>query len=563
MDDAILYSPDVVDFIIRRGSPYEDYILEHPGLITTHTTFDVFIICYAKIEDYLEMIGYMGSDYINSVSNVMGVLDRESLEASGIIQVQQQPYLNLTGRGVLLAFVDTGIDYTQKVFQYEDGTSKIRYIYDQSIPGNPPNGFPFGTEFTNEQINEALASENPFEIVPHRDNSGHGTFLASIAAGRTDGEFIGAAPDAEIIMVKLKKAFPFYLERFCVPPEQENAFESSSTMVGLQYILEKSLEMKRPVVICFALGTNHDSHDGYSPMEDSLYLTSQIPGVCVCTAVGNESTSKHHFASTFSKDKAPENIDIKVGDNAGNIFISITNRVSDRVSFAVRSPSGELVGRVPAKALATTTAQLVLEPTIVTVTYLFPLGGSGDQVTAIRILDASPGIWTIIAYGDIVINGFIQAWLPITGFVSPSVEFSSSTPYGTITFPSTGLGPIHCGAYNSQRNSLYQGSSWGPTRLNPDVPDLVAPGYQIGGFYPTGYGTMDGTSPASAITAGACALLMEWGIVNRNDLGLSTPSIKAYLIRGCNRTDTMEYPNPKWGFGTLDLMRTFSYMREL
>lgn len=563
MDDDVLYSDDVVDFIIRRGSYYERYILEHPGLITTHTTFDVFIICYAKIIDYQDMIKYMGTDYINSVSNVMGVLDQESLEAAGIIQVQQQPYLNLSGSGVIIGFVDTGIDYTQKVFQYEDGTSKIKYIYDQSIPGNPPEGFPLGTEYTNEQINAALASDNPYEIVPHRDTSGHGTFLASISAGRADGDFIGAAPDSEIIMVKLKKAYPFYLERFCVPKEQENAFESSSTMMGLQYILQKSGELHRPVVICFALGTNHDSHDGFSPMEDSLYLTSQIPGVCICTSVGNESATKHHFSSRFSLDKSPENIDIRVGENAGDIFISITNKVCDKVSVSVRSPTGELVGRVQAKALSTTTAQLILEPTIVTVSYLFPIGGSGDQVTIVRILNASRGIWTITAYGDIIIDGSIQAWLPITGFVSPDVEFSYSNPYGTITFPSTGLGPIHCGAYNSIRNSLYPNSSWGPTRIGPESPDFVAPGYQVGGFYPTGYGYMDGTSPAAAITAGACALLMQWGVVNGNDLGLSTPSIKAYLIRGCTRTETMEYPNPKWGFGTLDLMRTFFYMREL
>ncbi|MGE4214049.1 MAG: S8 family peptidase [Anaerotignaceae bacterium] len=558
----MLYSPDVVDFIIRIGSRYEKYVLEHPGILATYTTY-LFIICFVKLEDYFEIINYMGSDYINSVSNVMGPLDKESLEAAGIIQVQQQPFLDLKGAGVIIAFLDTGIDYTQKVFQYEDGTSKIKFIYDQSIPGAPPNGFPLGTEYTNEQINAALASDNPYEIVPHRDISGHGTFLASVAAGRGVEDFVGAAPDAEIIMVKLKKAYPYYLDRFCVPKEQEDAFESSSTMMGLQYILQKSEELEKPIVLCFALGTNHDSHDGYSPMEESLFVASQIPGVCICTSVGNESTAKHHFASMFSKDRAPENIDIRVGENAGDIFVVITNRVSDKISVSVRSPTGELVGRVQAKTLVTVTAKLVLEPSTVTVSYLYPLGGTGDQVTIVRILNASAGIWTITVYGDIVIFGSIKAWLPITGFVSPNVEFSSSTPYGTITFPSTGPGPIHCGAYNSITNSIYQSSSWGPTRVTPENPDFVAPGYQVGGFYPTGYGYMNGTSPAAAITAGACALLMQWGIVKGNDAGLSTPSIKAYLIRGCVRTESMVYPNPQWGYGVLNLLRTFYFMREL
>ncbi|HCT64868.1 MAG TPA: peptidase [Lachnospiraceae bacterium] len=563
MNDDILYSPDIVDFVIRKGSYYERYILNHPGIITTNTVFDVYIICYAKVADYIEMSNYMGSDFINSVPTVLGLSDQQSLEAAGIMQVQQQPYLNLTGRDVLIGFIDTGIDYTQKVFQYEDGTSKIKYIYDQSIPGNSPEGFPIGTEYTNEQINAALASDTPYDIVPHKDNAGHGTFLASVAAGRSTETFVGAAPDSEIIMVKLKKAYPFYLDRFCVPPEQENAFGGASVMFGLKYILEKAVELHRPAVVCLGLSSSYDSHDGFSPLEECLFFMANIPGICICTSIGNESASKHHYSARFSKDNTPENIDIKVGDNAGDIFIVITNLISDKISVSVRSPSGELVGRVQAKASSTTTSKLVLEPAVITVSYYYPLEGSGDQVTIVRILDASPGIWTITAYGDIIIDGSIQAWLPTTGFVAPSVEFSSSDPYGTMTYPSTGQGPIHCGAYNSIRNSLYANSSWGPSRLAPNMPDLVAPGYQVGGFYPTGYGFMDGTSPAAAITAGACALLLQWGIIENHDLGFCTPLIKAYLIRGCNRTETMEYPNYKWGYGALNLIRTFYFMREL
>jgi hypothetical protein len=205
----------------------------------------------------------------------------------------------------------------------------------------------------------------------------------------------------------------------------------------------------------------------------------------------------------------------------------------------------------------------VLERSRITVSYYYPLEGSGDQVTIVRILDATPGIWTITAYGDIILDGSLNAWLPLTGFVSPTVEFLSSTPYNTITSPANAPGGVHCGAYNSFRNSLYPNSSWGTTRIPLDLPDLVAPGYQVGGFFPTGYGFMNGTSAATAITSGACALMLQWGIVEGNDLGFSTPLIRAYLIRGCRRTDVMEYPNPQWGFGALNLLQTFFYMREL
>ncbi|MHC1724045.1 MAG: S8 family peptidase [Aminipila sp.] len=562
MIDDTLYSPDVVDFMIRKGSFYEPLILDHSGLIAVQE-INMYKICYTKIKDYAEIVQYTGTDYINCVPKVMGLSDRPSLESSGIIQVQQQPYLNLKGKDVLIGFVDTGIDYTQKVFKYEDGTSKIKYIYDQSIPGNPLPGFPFGTEYTNDQINSALASDNPYEIVPHRDEAGHGTFVASVAAGCPVDGFLGAAPDSEIIMVKLKKAYPYYLNRFSVPVEQENAFESSSLMLGIEYILRKAKELDRPVVICIGLGSNYDSHDGSGILEEYLFNVSNISGVCVCISVGNESQARHHYHQQFLKESKSENMDIKVGENAGDIFVVITNIICDRISVSVRSPTGELVSRVPAKSGFTFTTQLVLERSKVSVSYYYPIEGSGDQVTLVKILDATPGIWTITVYGDIIIDGNINAWLPLTGFISPNVEFLSSTPYNTITSPANAPGCIRCGAYNSIRNSLYPESSWGATRLAIDLPDLVAPGYQVGGFYPTGYGSMNGTSVATAITAGACALMLQWGIVEGNDLAFCTPLLRAYLIRGCNRTDVMEYPNSQWGFGTLNLMQTFFYMREL
>ncbi len=563
MDNEILYDPDIVDFFIIKDSCYERFILDHPGLIAKHTIKDTWTICYAKIEDYLEMTSYMGTDYINSVPKVLGLLGRPSLESSGITQVQEQPFLNLNGRNVIVGLIDTGIDYTQNIFKYEDGTSKIKFIYDQTIPGNPPEGLLLGTEYTNEQINEALASDNPYEIVPSQDTVGHGTFLASIAAGKAEGDFIGAAPDAEIIMVKLKKTYPYYLNRFFVPPTQENAFSSSSVMLGVEYIVRKSKQLNCPAVICIGLGSNYDSHDGVGAIEEYLFNISNIPGFCVCTAVGNESQTRHHYYHQLTQNSSPENIDIKVGNDAGNVFITITNAISDRISVSVLSPTGEIISRVPATANSSFTTRLVLELSIVTVSYSFPVEGSGEQVTIVKIQDATPGIWTITVYGDIILNGRIDAWLPLTGFVSPNVEFLSANPYTTITSPANGYATVRCGAYNSTRDSLYPDSSWGPAKVSPDVPDLVAPGYQIAGYYPTGLGYMSGTSVATAITCGACALLLQWGVVEGNDLGFSTPLIKAYLIRGCNRSDVMEYPNPQWGYGTLNLLQTFFYMREL
>jgi subtilisin family serine protease len=124
-------------------------------------------------------------------------------------------------------------------------------------------------------------------------------------------------------------------------------------------------------------------------------------------------------------------------------------------------------------------------------------------------------------------------------------------------------GAICCGAYDSVKNILYSDSSWGPTLTPLMSPDFVAPGVDVGGYYPTGYGTMTGTSVSTAVIAGACALMLQWGIVDRNAISLSTNQIRAYLIRGCNRKQLTVYPNSQWGYGTINLYQTFQNMKGL
>ncbi|MHB1153679.1 MAG: S8 family peptidase [Eubacteriales bacterium] len=556
-------SPDTVDFIVRRTEYLDQYIRENPGVLVTQTLAGRYVIAYANINVFKSIIDNFGTSFISSISKVLGLVDRASLEAAGITQVQQQPYLALSGRGVLIGIVDTGIDYTLDVFRYEDGTSKIQFIYDQSINTVPPDGFFIGTEYTNAQINEALAAENSYDIVPHQDTSGHGTFLASISAGRETGDYIGAAPDAELIIVKLKKARRYYLERYLVPENQENAFETSAVMVGVEYILKKASQLGRPVVICIGLGTNFGSHDGFSLFEEYLSGVSNLKGVCLCTAAGNESQARHHMQGVISTQGETANIDLRVGADAGDIYMSIWSGVSDRMAVAVRSPTGELAGRFAAVPGRIYEANLILERASIIVEYHFPVEGSGGQCTIVKIISATPGIWTILVYGDIILNGSFNAWLPMTGFVSPEVEFLSATPYTTITIPGTMIGSLCSGAYNNNNNILYSQSSWGPTRAPVLAPDLVAPGVDVGGFYPGGYGTMSGTSVATAITAGACALMMQWGVIEGNDVALSTYQIRAYLIRGCSRREAVAYPNPQWGYGVLNLLQTFQIMRGI
>lgn len=558
-----LDSPDTVGFVVRGSDEIDRLISENPDVIATQTLAGRYVVCYTTVQAYAQIVEQLGTSYLSSIAVVLGLLGRPALEEAGILSIQQQPYLSLQGHGVLIGFVDTGIDYTQQIFRYEDGTSKIRYLYDQSISGAPPEGFFIGTEYTNEQINQALKAENPYEVVPSRDMDGHGTFLASIAAGRKEGDFIGAAPDAELIVVKLKKARPYGRQLFTVPEDQENAFSSIAVMIGVEYILQKARELHSPVVICLGIGTNSGSHDGFSIFEEYLGGIANLIGVCLCIAAGNESQARHHTKGIVAARGETQNIDVKVSDQPADFIISIWNSMADKLSVSILSPTGEYIARIPPKTGSIQITDLILERTQVRVASYFPLEGSGGQLTTVRFLDAPPGIWTVTMHGDIVLDGTFHAWLPLTGLVSPNVEFLAADPYYTVTVPSTASGAISCGAYDSANDSLYLNTSWGPTRIERMAPDLVAPGVGILGVYPTGSGTMSGTSTAAAITAGACALMMQWGIVKGNDVSISTYQIRAYLIRGCSRMQTMSYPNPQWGYGALNLYQSFNHMREL
>lgn len=559
-----LNDPDTIDLILGTN----DYILldisDNPMFRFSQVLSDRYVIVYANRRDIDEIRDLLGTEFFLSRSMVLGLLDRESLDAAGIRQVQEQSYLSLTGRGVLIGLVDTGIDYTNPAFIYEDGTTKIVSIYDMSdTTGPPPQGFFIGTEYTREQINEALRADDPYSIVPQRDTSGHGTFLASIMASRERGEYIGAAPDAEIVAVKLKRARPYYLEYFMVPEDQEYAFESSAVMLGVEYIVNQAKRLNRPVAICIGVGTNNGTHDGFSLLEQYLDHIATISGVCVCTAVGNESQARHHMRGTIAETGGTSTIDINCSELGSNIYTSIINPVSDRISVSIRSPSGEVVGRVPAKSGTTLTTNLIFERSRISVEYYYPVTGSSGQVTIVRINDATPGIWSITVHGDIITNGRFDAYLPLTGLGSPGVEFLSPDPYYTVVVPATSFATLSVGAYNHNDNSLYVNSSWGPTLLPTNSPDLVAPGVRVGGIFPTGYGTMTGTSVAAAITTGAAALMLEWGIVEGNNRSISTYQIKGYFIRGCGRSEFTSYPNYQWGYGILDLYNSFNLMREL
>lgn len=556
-------SPYTADFVLRINPSTERTLESLSGVAVTNILSGRYAVCYVKNDILSDTIQNGATDAVSAAATVLGTLDRRDLNYAGITAVRSDSLLGLRGSQTIVGMIDTGIDYTAAPFIREDGSTKIISIYDQTAFGPPPAGFYFGHEYTREDINQALSSDDPYSVVPSRDESGHGTFLASVSAGRELDGFSGAAPDAEIVAVKLRRAKPYYLTNYMIPDSAENAFSSVDIMLGAEFILNKARAEGKPCVIFIGLGTNLGSHDGYSIFEEYLSGISSQRGVCLCIAAGNETRARHHAQGQIPADPGTAMLDIKVGTEGSNVYMTLWNEISDRISIAVRSPTGEFVSKVPARPNLTYSSRLALERSTVDISYYFPVEGTGSQQTVLRIHDATEGIWTVTMYGDIILSGNYQAWLPINGFAPPGLEFLASSPYGTVTVPATLPTAICTGAVDAGNGSLYPDSSWGPNRSNFIVPTLIAPGVDVAGFYPYGEGTMSGTSVACAITAGAAALMLEWGIVRKNDISLSTYQIKAYMVRGCRRSEGLTYPNVRTGYGELDLAESFRIMRNV
>ncbi len=550
--------PTTVDFNIINTDRVKVYLKDKPYIKLGTELASRYVVAYTNEENLQGIFEDLGMDFLGFYPRILSPLDSKSNDDAGITKIVQQPYLNLTGRGVIIGFVDTGIDYTKSAFQYEDGTTKIISIWDQTREGERPDELYFGSVYTREQINEALQAPNPYEIVPMEDNDGHGTFLASVAASNEKNEYIGAASGAEIIVVKLRRAREYYINKFLLPKDEPNLYESTDYLLGMKYILDKSEEMNLPVVMCISMGSNMSGHDGNTYFEDYISFVGEWPGYAFVTAAGNESNAKHHTQGRIAKSGDIDNLSIKVGAQDTSFMVSIFAEAFDKISVGITSPTGESISRLPFKVGLEYSEKFIFEKTQVTIGYY----KSDNTVIIIGFKDATEGIWEVTLYGESIISGDYYAWLPITGQVSPSVDFLKPVPEYTVCYPATGAQSIKCGAYNSNNNSLYASSSWGPTRVPRIAPDIVAPGVNVRGVYPYGYGTMSGTSVSAAITSGAVAILFEWAIINGNISSMDSDLARTLLISGASRDENIRYPNIKWGYGKLNLHDTFDFIKS-
>lgn len=466
------------------------------------------------------------------------------------------PFLN--GRGVLLAVLDSGITWDLEVFRKADGTTRIRYLWDQTVVGKPPEGFSQGTEYTAEEINAALqmSALDRYRLLPSRDLSGHGTAVAGIAAGKSAGGlYTGAAPEAELIVVKL--GMPENSGR-----AEEGFPRTTEILRGVTYALRKAQQLNMPLVINLSFGNSYGSHDGSSLLERFLDNASEIGKTVICVGSGNEGAARGHFAGNITRDSR---VELAVGNYEKSLNIQLWKNYSDVFRIRLQSPGGE-------EAELATNIQggkytLRLEQTRILVYLGEPLPYAVAQEIYLEMIPVTggyidAGIWTIRLEPVMTVTGQYYLYLPAGNGRGDSTGFYRSTPQMTLTVPSTAAKVITVGAYDPVYDTYadFSGRGYADSTRTIGVaaagltkPDLVAPGVNI--LAPDVYGSflpVTGTSFATPIVSGAAALLMEWGIVRGNDPFLYGEKVKAYLRKGARPLrGEREYPNDRVGYGRL------------
>ena len=552
-----ILSEDYMDFILsgRRGF-WEQIVQEGVCQIPLEYTFR--IVTLAK-EGTNSRALYQYPYF--SVPKCYTLLDMEALEQAGVTQVQGLPGLELDGKGVLIGFIDTGIRYEDMVFRNLDGSTRILAIWDQTIQnGNSPENFPYGSEYTREQIDEAIKSGFPQKIVPSQDTNGHGTFIASVAcgSGNAENQFLGAAPEAEIAVVKLKEAKQYLRNFYFIAPDAP-CYQETDIMAGIYYLRMLSLRENKPLILCIALGTNLGGHSGATPLASYLEVLSSTSFTAIVVGGGNEADKRHHFLGKVQNNQEEE-IEVSVGADVPGFVMEIWTEIPNVLSVTVISPTGDQSGVIPVRS-GVESYDFIFEKTRLNVSYRLLAENTNSELIFFQFEKPLTGIWRIRIEAVQVGDGSYHSWLPVDEFIDGEVFFLRSNPDYTITSPGDSVSNATVAYYNGADNSVAVSSGRGYTRLERVKPDFAAPGIRVTGVNLRGqFSVRSGSSVAAGITAGAAALLMEW-LVRIGEIPDSM-QIRNLLILGATRADGRIYPNREWGYGTLNLYHTFEQIRR-
>ena len=485
-------------------------------------------------------------EYIEKPKNL--VLSLYEARAASCITPVQNPPLSLTGKGIIVGIVDSGIDIFHPDFRNEDGTTRILELWDQTIPNEEDSSFFYnrGKIFSREEINQVLIDND--QSFPSRDPSGHGTHVAGIAAGNgraSRGEQKGVAPESELLIVKLGNTFP------------EGFPRTTEHMLGMDYCVRKAADLNMPLALNISFGNSYGSHDGSSLLETFIDNLSNLGRTTIAIGSGNEGNKGRHAAGQLM-DETPMQIELAVSPNETSLNVQLWKNYVDTFQFRLVAPSGASVILTEQSIGA---YRDVLDRTQLLWYFGEPAPYSVSQEIYLEMIPLpgssyiQSGIWKLEFTPVDIVDGRFDLWLPSGNAVNPSTNFLVPSPDVTLTIPSTASNPITVAAYNSNTDSFASFSGQGFTGLSLPKPDIAAPGVDITSTAPGGgYTQNTGTSMATPFVTGSAALLMEYGIIQERDPYLYGQKVKAYLQKGARHLPAVQkYPSPQIGWGVLCL----------
>ena len=638
----LFYDPIPANFLIEYRGNFLGQISKVNyacGTIVTET-IGIIAVTYENLERLRKDVPSI--IYVD-VRSAAVLQDLSPSYADNINNVKLNPYLDLTGRNVVVGIIDTGINYLNEEFINEDGTSRILSIWDQSIPNTSSETVPIvtnqtispiisnetitienpnsintiipmeliqkkklktifdggslstlqipsspdfskdysedlsnikdlkkfynhlyiGTVYSKQNIEEAItASQNkkdPYSVVPSKDTIGHGTKVASIIGARGKNMDIqGVANGCNFVIVKLFESTNLKrtaeLNNIVSPP----VYNTSEIVSALEFLKSEFIRINRPMVIYIGVGLTYGSHDGINLISRYVTELGDTKGLCIVIGVGNEGNAQGHVSGIIKNVGDISVQELRIPRELKFFSINIWNQIPNRVSLRVVSPSGESTETIETKLNKIDTHNFVFTNTKVITHFFSPEHFTGHQLINVSFSDIKPGIWRVELIGDYIVGGRYDIWLPPHSILPEGLVFLNPDPYNTLVIPSTAINALTV-AYLGENNSIQSSSGKGFNVNNLINPDIATIGTKILATYENNeVTTLSGASAASAIIAGACALLLEWGIVKGNDLGMYSQKIRSYLIYGATRNFIYTFPNMDIGYGEFNLLGVFN-----
>lgn len=544
---TIIYKGDIESALRENGIDRYMILNDQLAVIYVGNNFS------SSILNTIENITWWEEAYpMSSLINITDTLSSGETvtTASGVYYIYNNPYIYVRGEGIIIAIIDSGIDYLHPDFINEDNTSKIISIWDQESNNNtPPEGMIFGSEITREEINQAIINKDASLSV---DNIGTGTIAAgiSVGKGRLNNSYKGVAIDSELIVVKLREYKDTY-------EEGKINYLNTDFLAAIKYIDDVIKKERKLLIINLTIGDRSQSVILTNLLDTFPFLSSS--GVVLVGGAGNEGNTDIHYEGRFNDNQTPQDVIIEV-DNQNMLDITLSANGPGKIGVTLISPSGEMSYQVmysPDNPIYR--GKFNIENTSYEIRLIYPWIFSGNELLRIRIEDIKPGIWTLRLFPDMLTTGEYDIYLPNQNLIPANTRFLDPNSYSTITFYATIENVITVGAYNNKTSSMWIGSSKGPVKGKGIKPDIVAPGVDIiSTFINQSYTTATGTGVSSSLTCGVLALVMEYvsqqGNYARKEL--FTQILKTYLMRGAIKQDIYTYPNYSQGYGILNLRNT-------